>query len=328
MLPSTAITRLDLSSTFSEFDLAMSRKDFIGPRVFRPRMVAIQAADVGKIPIEAILRTGSDTRAPGGSYKGDDFEFTKFPYSCKEHGRKAPIDDAQLAIFRDMLDAEAIQSQRAIDQVLRNYEIDCAAATYDTAVWTGATLTTAITNEWDDATNAVPIKDVQAARLKVRAVSGLKVNALICNAAQLWNLANTDQVVDRIKYWGGDDPKKINAAMIAALLDLDFILVAGGFKNASKEGQAFSGADIWSDEYAMVARVAVTDDPQEPCVGRTFLWSEDGPGAPGSDEELAVIVEEYRNEEVRGSVVRARNNRDIVVMYPEAGHLLSNVTTI
>ena len=74
----------------------------------------------------------------------------------------------------------------------------------------------------------------------------------------------------------------------------------------------------------MVACVAVTDDPQEPCVGRTFLWNEENAGV-GTDEELAVIVEEYREEGVRGSVIRARNDRDIVIMYKEAGHLLSNV---
>lgn len=328
MLPSTAITRLDLSSTFTEFDLAMSRKGFIGPKTLRPRIVGVQAADVGKIPIEALLRTGSDARSPGGGYKRDDFEFSKFSYATAEHGREAPIDDAQLAIYRDILDAEAVQSQRAGDMVLRNYEIDCAAALYDVAVWTGAALTTGITHEWDDATNAVPITDVEAARRKVRAGCGLNPNALICNRDQLWNLSQTAQVIDRIKYWGGDDPKKINAAMIAAMLDLEYILVAGGFKNTANEGQDASISGIWSDEYAMVARVAVTDDPQEPCVGRTFLWDGDGPGAPGTDEELALVVEEYREEAVRGSVVRARNNRDIVVMYAQAGHLLSNVTTI
>ena len=52
MLPSTAITRLDLSATFAEFDLAASRKNFIGPRVLRPFLVGVQAADVGKLPIE------------------------------------------------------------------------------------------------------------------------------------------------------------------------------------------------------------------------------------------------------------------------------------
>jgi len=327
MLPSTAITRTDLASTFSEFDLRMSRQGFIGPRVLRPRLVGVQASDVGKVPLEQLLITKPDDRAPGAGYRRGDFEFSKFSYATDEHGWEEPMDDRQIAIFRDQLDAEDIHAQRAEDIVCRNYEIAVAAAVYDTTTWTGAALTTGITHEWDDATNAKPINDVEAAKRKVRDGSGLEANALICNRNQFWNLANTNQVVDRIKYWGGDDPKRINEAMIAALLDLDYILVAGGIKNTGKEGQSATIAQVWSDEYAVVARVATTDDPQEPCLGRTFMWSGDGPGVPGTDEELAVIVEEYREEQVRGSVIRARNDRDIVIMYAEAAHLLSNVTT-
>ena len=328
MLPSTAITRFDLASTFSEFDLAMSRKRFIGPRVLRPFMTGVQAANVGKIPVEALLQTADDSRAAGAGYKGDDVEFTTFSYATEEHGRKVTLDDRQLKIFRDILNAEGIMADRALDIVLRNYEIDTASAVYDTSLWTGAALTTAITHEWDDATNGVPVTNIEAARRKVRAVSGLEPNALICNRDQFWNMCNTAQVIDRIKYWGGDDPKKINEAMLAALLHLEHIIVAGGIKNTSNQAQSASISGIWSDEYAMVARVATTDDPQEPCVGRTFMWSEENANGPGSDEELAAQVEEYRDEGVRGSVIRAYNDRDIVIMYVEAAHLLSNVTTI
>ena len=326
-LPSTAITRIELSATFSEFDLAASRRKFIGPRVLRPRPVAIQAADIGKIPLEALLQDKETARAAGAGYKGGDFEFAKFSYSTTEHGWKEPLDDRTLKIFRDILDAENIHAQRAVDFVLRRYERAVAAAVYDTAVWTGAALTTTLTNEWDDATNATPINDIEAAKRKVRDGSGLEANALICNSDQAWNAAHCDQVIDLIKYAGFDDPKNVTAEALAAILGLDFILVAGGLRNTAKLGQTAVLGKIWSDEYAMVARVAVTDDPQEPCIGRTFFWTGDGPTAPGTAEELAVIVEEYRNEDVRGSVVRARNDRDIVIMYAEAGHLLSNVTT-
>lgn len=328
VMPSQTITRTDLSSTFSEFDERMDRKKFIGPRVVRPRVVGIQAADVGKIPLEALLRTPSDTRAPGGGYRRDDVEFQKFSYATEEHGREAALDDNQLAVYRDLIDAEQLHARRVEDIVLRNYEIDVAALVYNTNTWTGAALTTGISNEWDDRTNGVPIDDVEAARQKVIDGSGLMPNALICNRKQAWHGRQTDQIVDRLKYAGIDDPKNFALAAFAECLDLEFILVAGGLDNTANEGQTASISSIWSDEYMMVARVAVTDDPQEPCIGRTFLWDGDGPGAPGSDEELAVIVEEYREESVRGGVIRARLNRDLVVMYAAAGHLLSNAITI
>jgi hypothetical protein len=37
-------------------------------------------------------------------------------------------------------------------------------------------------------------------------------------------------------------------------------------------------------------------------------------------------VESYRDEKVRGDVIRVRHDVDEIVLYPEAGHLLSNIT--
>jgi len=336
MLPSTAITRTELSATFSEFDLAMSRLGFIGPRVFRPVPVGIQAADAGKLPLAELLSgNNDDRRAAGGGYKSDDFEFDKYSYATEEHGREAPLDDRQLKIFRSIIDAEDITSQRVIDKVLRGFEVNCAAAAYDAVTnWVDAQtpdIHYAITHEWDDPTNGVPITDIEAARRLVLAASGLLPNALICNRDQFWNLRQTAQVIDRLKYAGFDDPKRFTLAAMGEMMDLEYIIVAGLYdpnqKNTANQGQSASLSSIWGDEHAMVARVATTDDPQEPCIGRTFMWNEDSAG-PGTDEEIAVITEEYRQEGVRGSVIRARTDYDIKIMYPQAGCLLSNVTTI
>ena len=62
-MPSTTVTRYDLSAPFSEFDQSMQNQGFIGSRVLRPRVVGVQAADIGKIPIEAMLKIKDDNRA-------------------------------------------------------------------------------------------------------------------------------------------------------------------------------------------------------------------------------------------------------------------------
>ncbi len=329
-VPSETINRMDLASTFHEFDLAMARRKFIGPQCLRPRLVGVQAADITKIPIESLLELKDDARAPGAGYRRGDFRPTKFAYATEEHGWEEPMDDRTVAIYGDLFDAEEIHAARAADFVLRNYEIAVAAALYDTAVWTGAGLTTSLTNEWDDKTNATPIDDVEAARLLILAASGLEPNALILNRKQFFSLRNCAQIVDRLITPGRNDPHNVNTAMMAQILDLEMVLVAGGdnIKASNKEGQDVTTASIWGDEHMMLAKVAVTDDPKESCVGRTFIWTGDGPGTPGDERELALAVEEYREETIRGSVIRVRNDRDIVIMYPQAAHLLSNAITI
>lgn len=327
VMPSTAITRYELSAPMTEFDLLMNRKGYIGPQILRPRTVALQSADLGKIPLRELLQIHKTKRAPGSGYRRGDFEFETWTYKTAEYGWEEPLDDRTLAIYHDMLDAEEIHSQRAMQFVLDEYERDVATAVHDTAVWTGADLTTALSNEWDDHENATPIDDVHSAMEKVTIKSGLVPNVLQVDTLQYWHLCQCAQILDRIK-WASEATQEKMRSVIAQVLDVQRIVVAGGLKNTANEEQAASVSRIWGGEYAMVCRVAETDDPQEPCIGRTFMWSGDGPGAVGTDEELALIVEEYREEGVRGGVLRARNDRGISIMYPEAGHLLSNVLTL
>jgi len=322
--PSTAITRFELGSTFTEFDLRMNMMNFIGHRVLRPRVVGKNSGDIGKVPLGQLLQSKSTKRNPGSAYARDTFEFDKFSFAVAEFGKEEPMDDAQLAMYGDIIDAEAIAADRAEEAVLNEYERDAASAVFNTTTWTGATLTTSVTTEWSTYATADPINDVMAAAEKVEA-SGVDPNALVITKNVWRNLLQCDQVVDRLKYTVTPTVDQVRSAL-AELFGLRYILVAGGFKNTANEGQTASVSRIWDDEYAMVCRVAESDDPREVCIGRTFIWPGDGPGAPGDGGSLAVIMEEYREEKVRGTVFRARNNRDIVIMYAAAGHLLSNIT--
>lgn len=327
--PSSAITRQELGATFTEFDLRMNIKGYIGAQVLRPRVVGVPSANIGKVPLAQLLQSvgiGTTQRNPGSGYKRDSFTFDKYAYAVQEFGKEEVLDDAHKAMYGDMLDMEEVHAMRAMDAVLNEYERDVAAAVYNTTTWTGSGLTTAIVNEWDDFANADPQADVAAASEKVAAGSGMEPNTLIISNKVLRNLLQVAAIKDQIKYTQTPTPNVIRSTL-ADLFGLRNILVAGGFKNTADPGQAVSLSRIWSEEYAMVCRVAETDDPAEPCIGRTFIWPGDGPGAIGADEQLAVLMEEYREDAVRGDVMRARNNRDIVIMYAAAGHLLSNVTT-
>jgi len=322
--PSTALSTLrpDLAGSFMEFGLEMDRQGFIGHRVLPVIDVMKQSGSFGKIPIEQLLQNRDTARAPGSGYSRGNFTFAKVAFATEEHGAEEPIDDRESEMYAEYFDAEQISAQRAFDAVLRNAEKRSAAAVFNTTTWTGSGVTTGITNEWDDAANAVPITDVEAAVKKVYDGSGLWPNALIINRKVFRNLRNVASIIDRIKYAGFTDPRAgaINEAALAQVFDLDFIIVAGSSKNTAVEGQAASLAPVWSDEYAMVAKIATTNDIKEPCVGRILHW-------PGDGSDVDGRVETYREENKRSDIVRVRHDVDELILYPEAGHLLSNITT-
>lgn len=306
-----------------EFDLEMEKQGYIALNVFPVIEVGLQSDNPGKIPIEQLLQIGETARNSGGGYNRGSWKFETFSYATREHGWEEPVDDRDAKRYRHFFNAEQIAAARAYGFVTRNQEQRAAAALFNASTWTGASLTTAVTNEWDDAANATPITDVEAAVRLVYAGSGLWPNALVINRKVFRNLRNCDSVIDRINSAGAGSPSKpedVTAAMLSAVFDLPHIIIGGGSKNSANEGQAASVAQVWSDEYAMVCRVAETNDIREPCVGRTFHWSEDGSNIGGT-------IETYRDEVVRSDIVRVRHETDEVVMYAAAGHLLSNITT-
>lgn len=320
--PSTSLATLrpELAASFTEFDLAMDRLGFIGTQALPVIEVGRASGPFGKIAIEQLLQNRETSRAAGTGYARGKWTFTKDTFACEEHGAEEPVDDRESAMYADYFDHEQISAMRAFDIVLRNAEKRVAALIFNATTWTSHT--TGITNEWDDYVNAVPLTDVETAVQAVWAACGLWPNALIINRKVFRNLRNCAQIVDRIKYAGITDPRAgaITVEAMAQVFDLPYILVAGSAKNAAIEGQAASLSPIWSDEYAMICRIATSADPKEPCIGRIFHWGADGSSIGGT-------VESYRDETARADIVRVRHDVDEKVLYVEAGHLLSNVTT-
>ena len=319
---SLATQRPDLA-TFLEFDLESERQGYIATQVFPVIDVQSQAGNFGKIPLEQLLQQRETKRAPGSGYARSNWTFEPATYATLEHGAEEPVDDREAKMYAEYFQAEQISTMRAFSAVLRNAEQRVADAVFNTTTWTGSSLTTAITNEWDDAANAVPLTDVEAAVQKIYDNSGLWANALVINRKVFRNLRNSAQVIDRIESNGAGNASKatdITVQMLAAAFDLEYIIVAGTSKNGAKEGQAASPTQIWSGEYAMVCKIATGPDMRDPCIGRTFHWSQDGSSIGGT-------VESYREEAVRADIIRVRHDVAEVVLYPQAGHLLSNITT-
>lgn len=313
--------RPDLA-TFEEFDLEMDRRGFVAQLVAPVIDVGLQSSSFGKIPLEQLLANRETRRASGSGYARGNWEFEPMSYATEEHGAEEPVDARESKIYANYFDAEQVAAARAFDVVLRNGERRMSDKIFNPTTWTGADLTTAVTNEWDDYENAEPDLDIEAAVQKVWANSGVWPNALVLNRKGFRNLRMCKKLWDRFKAQGFADvrPGNITAQQLAVVFDLKYVIVAGSAKNTAAEGQSASIASIWSDEYAMVCKVAETNDIKEPCIARTFHWSEDG-------SQIGGTIETYYEEPIRSDVVRVRHDVAELVMYPEMGHLLSNITT-
>lgn len=322
--PSSSLTTLrpELSPSFEEFSNALNAQGFIAPQVLRVKEVPVQSGRFGRVTIESLLADRETARASGGGYNRQSWQFDTDNFATAEQGAEDVIDDRDSNLYREYFDAEQKARDRVISVIARKLERDTAAAVFNTSTWSGAALTTSVGTKWTAAATATPITNVEAAVQKVYDNSGMWPNALIISRKVFRNLRLVKQVQDLIAASGAGDPTKptdITPAMLAQVFDLPFIIVGGGTQNTANQAKDAVLSPIWSTDFAMVACVATSDDMREPCLGRIMHWGGDG-SSPG------ITVETYRDETVRSDVVRARMEYQVKILYPEMGHLLSNIS--
>jgi len=293
---------------------------FIGLDIFPLFPTPEQSASYPVIPMEALLDADTDHRAPRGTYKRDDWEFERGYFVTSEKGREEPIDDTERKLFNREAPglADMVATQRAYQKIMRSQEKRIADKLFNASNFTA----NAVTNEWDDATNATPVDDVSDGVAAFRLQCGMFPDALVISWPVFKNLKKCDQVVDRLKYtFPGIDLEKMTSAQLATLFDVPRVLVGGAVYNSAKKGLSASLANLWSTEYAALVKIGSGMDITEPCVGRTFLWTEDSPANP--------IVEEYREEASRSDIIRVRHHVDeaLIQSKDDSGTVVSNVAS-
>lgn len=319
-ITSNAQLRPDLGGSLEEFNLEADRNGFIALQALPVIDVAEQAGVFGVIPVEELLRNADTARAPAAQYSRDTFEFTQDSFAVSEHGHEVVVDERLKNIYRHFFDAERVAARRARDVVLRNFERRAAAMLFNTSNFDHE----AAEISWmpDNYSTATPIVDVENAVQDLWEACGLWANGIIIPRQTFRHLRNCEQVIDRLNGMGIRDivPEKITPQMIGLVFDLPKVMVPGGTSNSAPEGQSAQFTSIWDKDKVMVGVFATSDDITEPCIGRTFHWSEDG-------SEIGCTIESYVDDSRRGEVVRARLDTQQKLIMTAAGRLITGVAS-
>lgn len=314
----TTLQRPDLGAIAYEYMLEASQRGFIGLYLLPTFDVPEQSGDYPVIPIEMLLKLQDVKRAPRGNYNRSDYNFETGNYACAEKGWEEPVDDVEAKMYARYFDAEVVATMRAVDILLRSQEARIAAKLFNTG---NITNTAAVTIEWDTAASCTPYADVMAARKAMRATTGLLPNTLAITWTVFQNILASKELRDRLQYTTPLElmPEEAQRRLLSNYFGLN-VVVGNAIKDSAKKGQSFTVAEIWDDEYALLARVSGGgQDLRDPCLGRTFLWTGDAPSN--------LVTEQYRDETVRSNIYRTRQNTDEAFVFTGAGYLLSNITT-
>jgi len=312
----SALARPDIEGALEEMDLVAARSGFIATRVLPVINTPVKSGDMNVVPVKQLFQQHSTLRSPGAAFKRGAWSYERLSWKCAQYGWEEPLDDSEAEVF-GVAQAELISAKRARDFVLRDLEKRVADMVFNAVTWTPSH----ITNEWDDFTKATPIADVRAASETVKSQTGMPANAVILSEAVFNNALLCDEITDKIKYVQRSLPGDLDDGQLLSMaFGVPYVIVGGGAYNTKGVGQTVVGADIWSNEYVMVARIATGADPKEPCLGRIFHWT-------ALRSTIGCALEEYREEQTQSKVIRAYTFTDEKIFDTKCAVLLDNATT-
>ncbi len=309
---SLALRRPDLRDTLEEFSTDEDQNGFVGLKIAPVLEVQKQSGSYGVIPLKESLKSRDTRRADDGSYSRGAGKGTPDNYQTDEHGHEEPVDDREAERYASWWNAEALAVKRCRDAVLRNHNqrvIDAAL---------GISNTTAAGTAWSTHASADPRANVLAAKVAVRGRTGLVPNALALDWEAWEHVQQVDALLNLLKYSGHDDPKKITPAMVAAVFDLDEVIISGSVKNTANEAKAAVVGSMWTKTKACLFVKSQTLDLRVPQFMRTFHWGSDGSAIGG-------VIETYRSEERRSDIVRCRMDTQEKKVYENAAQVITGV---
>jgi hypothetical protein len=222
------------------------------------------------------LRDEAQPRADASESAGSGYGVSTDSYSCDVFALHKDVGDQAKANADPGIDLDRGAAQFVAKKLLLRQEIQWVTDVFKTGVWgTDVTPTTL----WND-DSSDPINDVDAGKEQILSVTGYEPNTLVLGYQVYRQLKRQPDIVDRLKYTQGITGRTVTPQLLAAMFDVERVLVAKAIKATNKEGEAAAYSFVFG-KHAWLGYVAPNPSPMEPSAGYTFSWRgvSDGMGA-------------------------------------------------
>lgn len=285
---------------------------YVARQLFPMFLTAEQSANYYVLGEENALNMPQNIqRGPGGAYSRSRMVLSDDSWNTREYGHEEPVDDRERKKYANALNADIAAIKRLTAILNFNLELRVKTKATSAAVPTATPAT-----KWNRALAGDPVADVDAAKTAVFNGCGLEANTMVVSRDTFLELKEHPKVLAKIQYV---DRGIVTVDILKAVFGVDNFLVAGLLYNSAAEGAALSPAAVWGKS-CVIAHVEHGQDLLAPNFGRTFGWT----GEVGPD---GVLIESYRQDEIRSDVHRARQDVDEKLVGAKAGYHLSAVLT-
>lgn len=298
----TTIGNLHIDTLLSTIAGAYKNASYVADRVLPIIPVAKESGLIAQYGNEHMRTADIEPRAFGSrSYRGDWQAASTLSYSAVEWSVEKPVDDRERALYDDPFDALRDATIFCQEKVLAKREA-LVGTLLSTGGNFGATSVTA-SNKWNTSSGTAAT-DIRTQMMNIVKITGADPSSMIgvCSLA-VWN-ALVNNAEFRTLYIntqpGAGAPGMIDKQTAASALGLKDIVVSSAVYNSAREG----GTDsfTWCFGATTFAVIAQSATPTLMNPGYGAILSPIVPGLPGA---AGVVVDTYREEQSRSTVVRA-----------------------
>lgn len=299
--------QVHIDTPLTNVSIAYTPGNFIGAQVF-PLVPVEHISDKYFIYTKAdFLRNEVGVRAPGTKANRGDYGLSTGTYFTTEKAIAKGVPDEITQNADNPLRPLEDATKWATTQLFQKMEIDVAATSFGTGWSSSATPSTLWSNDTSD-----PLGDFATAVNGIVSTIGVMPNKGVVGYGVWRYLKNHPDIVDRIKYTSGPTtPAVVAARTVAALVELDDILIGTSIQDTANEGATSSVAYIWGSN-ALVAYVTGGPSLMEPSAGYVFTYQQRQ-------------VSRFREDQNRQDVVEARMSYTVNAVAADAGYLLKSV---
>lgn len=326
MQPTAGDVHVNAPLTNISVAFIQNASDFVASKVFPNIPVSKQSDRYYVYNRGDFNRDEMELRAPGTESAGSGYSLDNTPtYFADRYSVHKDIPDEVRANADAALNPDREATVFVTTKALIKREKLFVNKYFKTGVWgtditgvaSGPTGNQAL--RWSDSAST-PIIDVRNAKRAVRQSTGFEPNKLVLGRAVYDALLDHPTVIDRVKYGQtAGSPAKGSLQTLAALLEVDEILVMNAIENTAKEGQSAAHSFI-AGKNAMLCYSASAPGLMTPTAGYTFSWT----GLMGNGIE-GNRIRQFRLEREGVDRVEIDMCFDTKVVAPELGYFFSGI---
>lgn len=274
-MPTRAQVHIDRALTNLSVAYMQSADAFVAHKVFPIVPVKKQSDRYFQYSRADWFRDEAEERGPATESAGGDYDIDNTPnYSCRKYAYHKDVTAEDRTNSDDPLDADTDATDFVSDKLILQKESKWASTYFKTGVW-GTDITGVAgvpiagqVKQWNDPTSQ-PIQDISLQSTNMAGITGKRPNVLVLGAHVYKALKEHNDILDRIRY---TQKGIVTTELLAALFDVDEVVVAWAVKNSAAKKAVESNAFILGKS-ALLAYRAPRPGLKVASAGYTFSWT-------------------------------------------------------